>query len=203
MISDIKQLSNEKKQHFGMVLVGTVVVLVIVFMVVIRPTQASLAKLGDDIAAADKKYSDASKLVRGAEAEEEKLTRRETQLNAIEESMVTGDQNLWIRLTYEKFRTQAPYKVDIPNFPPPMMGSMEMIPDFPYKAATYRVSGTGFYHDLGKFLCDFENFFPYMRVLNMEITPEDELGTLNSGADRERLRFTFEINALIRPAKRN
>ena len=55
MISDIKQLSNEKKQHFGMVLVGTVVVLVIVFMVVIRPTQASLATLGDDIAAADKK----------------------------------------------------------------------------------------------------------------------------------------------------
>jgi len=94
--------------------------------------------------------------------------------------------------------------VEIPNFPPPVLGNMEMIPDFPYKAATYRVSGTAFYHDLGKFLSDFENSFPFMRVLNLEITPEDEMGTLNTGVDRERLRFSFELNTLIRPtAKRN
>lgn len=203
MISDIKQLSSTKKQHFGLVLVGTVLVLAGVYFAVIRPTQAGVAKLQDDIAAAEKKYVDASKLVRSAEAEEEKLGSREAQLNAIESGMVSGDQNLWIRLTYEKFRTQSPYKVEIPNFPPPATGAMEMIPEFPYKAATYRVSGTAFYHDLGKFLSDFENSFPYMRVLNLEITPDDELGSLSTGAERERLRFMFEINALIRPAKRN
>lgn len=204
MISDIKQLSSQKKQHFALVLVGTVLALSVTFFVIISPTNAGIAKLKGDLEAAEKKYSDAAKLVRSAEAEEGKLAAREIQLGAIESTMVSGDINLWIRLTYEKFRTQAPYKVEIPNFPPPVLGNMEMIPDFPYKAATYRVSGTAFYHDLGKFLSDFENFFPFMRVLNLEITPEDELGTLNTGVDRERLRFSFELNTLIRPtAKRN
>jgi len=204
MISDIKQLSNEKKQHFALVLIGTVLALSVVFFLVIRPANAGIAKLKGDLEAAEKKYNDAAKLVRSAEAEEEKLAAREAQLGAIESTMVSGDINLWIRLTYEKFRTQAPYKVEIPNFPPPVLGNMDMIPEFPYKAATYRVAGTAFYHDLGKFLSDFENFFPFMRVLNLEITPEDELGTLNTGVDRERLRFSFELNTLIRPtAKRN
>lgn len=204
IINDIKQLSNEKKQHLGLVLVGTVVALAVIFFLVIRPANAGITKLKGDLEAAEKKYNDAAKLVRSAEVEEAKLAARETQLSAIESSMVSGDQNLWIRLTYEKFRTQAPYKVEIPNFPPPAVGNMDMIPEFPYKAATYRVSGTGFYHDLGKFLSDFENFFPFIRVLNLEITPEDEQGTLNTGDDRERLRFSFELNTLMRPtAKRN
>lgn len=204
MINDFKQLSNEKKQHFILVLIGTVLALSVIFFVVIRPASASTAKLKGDLAAAEKKFSDAAKLVRSAEAEEEKLAAREAQLGAIESSMVSGDQNLWIRLTYEKFRTQAPYKVEIPNFPPPALGNMDMIPEFPYKAATYRVAGTAFYHELGKFLSDFENAFPFMRVLNLELTPEEEAGTLNTGVDRERLRFSFELATLIRPpAKRN
>ena len=204
MISDIKQLSNQKKQHFALVLIGTVLALSVTFFVVIRPTTASIAKLKGDLEAAEKKYADAAKLVRSADAEEGKLNARETQLGEIETGMVNGDQNLWIRLTYEQFRTQAPYKVEIPNFPPPQLGNMDMIPEFPYKAAAYRVSGTAFYHDLGKFLSDFENTFPYMRVLNLDLTPEDETGALNTGVDRERLRFSFDLHALIRTtAKRN
>ena len=203
MLNDIKQLSSAKKQHFALVIVGTVLVLSVIFFAVIRPAMTSLAKMQADTTAAEKTYSDAAKLVRSADIEEEKLGRREAQLNAIEEGMVSGDQNLWIRLTYEKFRTQAPYKVEIPNFPPPTVGNMEMIPDFPYKTASYRVAGTAFYHDLGKFLSDFENFFPYIRILNLEITPEDLLGTLNTGEDREKLKFSFEIRALVRQSKRN
>jgi len=43
-----------------------------------------------------------------------------------------------------------------------------------------------------------------MRVLNLDLTPEDETGALNTGVDRERLRFSFDLHALIRPtAKRN
>lgn len=205
MISDIKQLSPEKKQHLVAVAIGVVLVLVAIYFLLVRPAQASLAKIQVSITEAEKKYTDAAKLVKSADAEEEKLTRREEQLGAVEASMVAGDANLWIRLTYEKFRTQAPYKVEIPNFPPPFQGDMTMIPEFPYKAATYRVSGSAYYHDLGKFLADFENYFPYMRVLNLDLGPEESGATATSAAgdDREKLLFNFEVAALVKPPKKN
>lgn len=204
MFSQIKQLSPEKKQHLLGVCIGTVLVLAGIYFFVIRSAQASLAKIQVSIAEAEKKYSDAAKLVKSADAEEERLTRREEQLAAMESGMVTGDANLWIRLTYEKFRTQAPYKVEIPNFPPPAMGDMTMIPEFPYKSATYRVSGSAYYHDLGKFLSEFENYFPYLRVLNLDLGPEESnAATSVAGEDREKLVFNFEVAALVKPPKKN
>lgn len=204
MISDIKQLSPEKKQHLIGVCIGTVLVLALIYWFPIRSAQADLVKVQASIVEAEKKAADALKLVKSTEAEDEKRDRREEQLGAVEATMVTGDANLWIRLTYEKFRTQAPYKVEILNFPPPAMGDMVMIPDFPYKAATYRVTGNAHYHDLGKFLAEFENYFPYLRVLNLNIGPEGPGGTSTAtGDDQERLAFTFEVVALVKPGRKN
>ena len=206
MLNDIKQLSTEKKQHLLAVGIGTVVLLVVLYFVLIRPTQASRAKLQASVIEAEKKANDAIKLVKSTEAEEEKLTRREEQLAAVEATVVTGDPNLWIRQTYEKFRSQSPYKVEIPNFPPPALGEMVMIPEFPYKAATYRVRGSAYYHDLGKFLAEFENYFPYMRVMNLELSPEDAGATpagAGAGEEREKLIFSFEIAALVKPPKKS
>lgn len=207
MISDIKLLSPEKKQHLIVVCIGTALVLALIYWFPIRSAQDDLMKVQTSITEAEKKYAEAAKLVKSAEAEGEKLTRREEQLAAVEATMVTGDANLWIRLTYEKFRSQALYKVEIPNFPPPGMGDMVMFPDFPYKAAAYRVNGQAHYHDLGRFLADFENQFPYLRVLNLSLGPEGPGGTAvvmaTPGDDQERLAFTFEAVALVKPAKKN
>jgi hypothetical protein len=204
MINDIKQLSAEKKQHLIGVCIGTVLVLAGIYWFPIRSVKADLAGVQASIAEADKKQAAAMKLVKSAEAEIGKLSRREEQISAMEATMVAGDPNLWIRLTYEKFRTQAPYKVEIPNFPAPGMGDMQMIPDFPYKAATYRVVGQAFYHDFGKFLAEFENHFPYMRVMNLDLGPEGTGGlSVSGGEDQERLAFTFEVAALVKPAKKN
>ena len=40
-----------------------------------------------------------------------------------------------------------------------------------YQQASVNVSGTAYYDDLGKFLADFENHFPYMRVQNLNLEP--------------------------------
>lgn len=203
MINEIKQLSNEKKQHLAAVVMGTIMVLAAIYFLVIRSAQESVAKIHNEIAEAEKKYSEASKLVKSSDAEEEKLARREEQLAGIEAGMVAGDPNLWIRLTFDKFRAQAPYKVEIPNFPTPSMGDMAMIPEFPYKAATYRVTGSAYYHDLGKFLSEFENFFPYIRVLNLDLSPEEAATSTSAGDDREKLLFSFEIVVLVKPPKKS
>ena len=203
MISEIKALSAEKKQHLIAVGMGTVMFLAVVYFLLISPAQDALKKLGVQIAEAEKKYADADRLVKRTQAVHDEYDRLNEHLNGIETGMVTGDLVQWIRSIELKFRTQAPYKVEIPNLPFRGQGEMAMIPEFPYKAATYSFNGTAYYHDLGKYLADWENQFPYMRVLNLDLTPEDAAG-VNSGSDeRERLSFNFEVSALVKPPKRN
>ena len=37
---------------------------------------------------------------------------------------------------------------------------VNLLPNFPYKQATLTVAGTAHFHDLGRFLADFENQIP-------------------------------------------
>jgi len=202
MIADLKALSAEKKQHLAAVGMGTVLALVALYMLLIAPARQALAQLQTQTAEAEKKYTDADRLVRRGPAVQEELDRLEARLNSIEAGMVDSDPVQWIRSTEIKFRAQAPYAVDIPNFPFRGQGDMTMIPDFPYRAASYLFGGSAYYHDLGRYLADWENQFPYMRILNLEITPDDPGPFAATTDDRERLNFTFEVSVLVKPTKR-
>ncbi len=202
MIADLKALSAEKKQHLAAVGMGTVLALVALYMLLIAPARQALAQLQTQTAEAEKKYTDADRLVRRGPAVQEELDRLEARLNSIESGMVDSDPVQWIRSTEIKFRAQAPYAVDIPNFPFRGQGEMTMIPDFPYRAANYLFGGSAYYHDLGRYLADWENQFPYMRILNLEITPDDPGPFAAAADDRERLNFTFEVSVLVKPTKR-
>jgi len=203
MIADIKALSAEKKQHLVAVGMGTLLGICAVYFLLIGPAREALAKLHVQTAEVEKKYTDADRLVKRTQTVQEELEKLEERLAAIEAGMVDSDPVQWIRSTEIKFRSLAPYKVQIPNFPFRGQGEMGMIPDFPYKAANYLFSGTAYYHDLGRYLADWENHFPYIRVVNLEITPEDA-GPLNvaSEEERERLNFVFEVSVLVKPPKR-
>jgi hypothetical protein len=74
-----------------------------------------------------------------------------------------------------------------------------MFAKFPYRAAVFNVRGTAHYHDFGKFVADFENAYPYMRIQNFELEPS---AASNSTAqnDQEKLTFKMEIVALVNPA---
>lgn len=203
MISEIKALSAEKKQHLIAVGMGTVMALAVVYFLLISPAQEALKKLGAQIAEAEKKYADADRLVKRIQAVHDEYDHLNEHLNGIEVGMVTGDMVQWIRSTELKFRQAALYKVEIPNFPFRGQGEMAMIPEFPYKAATYSFTGTAYYHDLGKYLADWENQFPYMRVLSLDLGPEDAAGVNSASDEREKLSFNFEVSALVKPPKRN
>jgi hypothetical protein len=164
--------------------------------------QAQNAKLKDSAAAITRAQD---KLVQGKRRIEKEgqtqtdLENASSQLKAIENQMASGDLYSWVIVTLNKFRSA--YKVDIPSFTREQVGEVGVVPDFPYKAATFVVRGSAYYHDLGKFLADFENHFPFIRVQNLEIEP---LGTpaataTRSQVDQEKLSFKMEIVALIKP----
>jgi hypothetical protein len=57
--------------------------------------------------------------------------------------------------------------------------------------------GTALYRDFGRFIADFENKFPHMRVQNIEMEPAAQIAGANT--DPERLSFRLEIVALVNP----
>jgi hypothetical protein len=109
----------------------------------------------------------------------------------METDMASGDLYSWVINTVRQFK--APYRVDIPQFSP--LGpttDVNLLPSFPYKQTTFSVQGTAYYHDFGRFLADFENQFPHVRVLNLSLDLDA------TSQDPERLSFRMDIAALIR-----
>src|SRR5437660_554501 len=111
------------------------------------------------------RIEDAVKRVSQIEAE---LAESRKQLAAMEEDMASGDLYSWVINTLRKFK--ADYKVEIPQ----MSGitapaEMTLIPSFPYKQVSITVMGSAHYHELGRFVADFENQFPHLRLINLGI----------------------------------
>lgn len=107
-----------------------------------------------------------------------------------------NDMYSWLIQTLNNFRLA--YKVEIPQFGRELPAEVGIFPKFPYQAALFHIKGSAHYHEYGKFLADFENAFPYIRVQNIELYPAAE--TLSGSADsRERLNFNMELITLVRP----
>ena len=75
---------------------------------------------------------------------------------------------------------------------------MGIFPKFPYKAAVFNVRGVAYFHDLGRFLADFENSFPFARVQNVEMEVAGSSAATGT-SDTEKLSFRMEIVTLINP----
>ena len=76
----------------------------------------------------------------------------------------------------------------------PVAGAVTLLPAFPYNQLSVSVNGTAYYEDLGKFLADFENRFPCMRIQNLNLEP----GYGPNADDREKLTFHMDIISLTR-----
>ena len=87
-------------------------------------------------------------------------------LTQAESDMASGDPASWIYNTIRNFKAQ--YKVDIAVNGQLAMGDVDLLPKFPYKQLKVTVGGTAYYHDLGKFIADFENTYPHARIANLD-----------------------------------
>jgi hypothetical protein len=106
--------------------------------------------------------------------------------------MASGDLYSWTYDTIRRFK--QPYKVEIPEIGHPTIGEMDLLPSFPYKQIRLALNGTGYYHDVGKFISDFENNFPHSRVVNLIVEP-----AFGSDPSNEKLSFRMDVIALVKP----
>lgn len=190
----MKNLSNEKRKQLFLVVLLTAGAMIGTAYGLIKPEFQKREKLVQARRAEERRLQQMKQTIENADQIEAQLCETKKQLDRIEEGMASGDLYSWAINTIRQFKLA--YKVEIPQFSQ-IDGprEMSMLANFPYKQATITIGGSASFYDFGKFVSDFENQFPYARVLNVTLEP---IGGLASG-DREKLSFKLQIAALVKP----
>jgi Tfp pilus assembly protein PilO len=180
--------NKQKRNQLAITVVAVILAVAGLGFGVIRPQYAKLAAIRRDTAETQNKWRDNDRLIQQSMSSASNLANLSFQLSSNENDMATGDIYAWTLDTVRHFK--ASYKVELPEIGQPSLGPVDIIPGFPYQQLRFNISGTGYYHDIGKFIADFENRYPHMRVVNLDMTP--------IGSDTEKLSFRADIVALVK-----
>lgn len=191
----MKKLPKDKRDKIILIGMGTTVVVAGLWYSVIVAQQNTLKTIGALRETQQAKVENAERLARSVDEIEMRMRETSGRLQAVEKSMAAGDMYSWVIATINRFKEG--YNVDIPQYSRETIEDVGLLPRFPYRAAKFQIRGTALYRDLGRFVADLENKFPYMRVQNLEIEPVGQAAGAND--DPERLSFRVEIVALVNP----
>ncbi|MGO8764317.1 MAG: hypothetical protein ACLQSR_04175 [Limisphaerales bacterium] len=158
----------------------------------IRPAFASIKSIKSDTISKRQQLQKIEDAIGKQPATLAQLQNESATLAEAEKDMATGDPNGWIYDTIRGFKSQ--YKMDISIASSTHTEDVDMLAKFPYRQLRVTVNGTAFYHDLGKFIANFENNYPHGRICNLLIHPANE-----SGDNAEKLSFSMDIIELIKP----
>jgi hypothetical protein len=209
------KLSKAQRDQLVMVIVGTVAVGAALWYFVVNDRDQALAQTRTKAAQTRDKLSKGDDLLRKAETISETLQSQSNKLWAIESGLAPDrDAYSWVITNLNSYvnnwkaqeasepnvpaktviNTALPHEVNITSCSPPDVVEKGLIPHFPYRWATFHVKGLAYFHDLGKFISDFENAYPYFRVQNLDIAPSSGVN-----AEPEKLNFSFDIVSPIQP----
>jgi hypothetical protein len=191
----MKNLPKEKRDRLILIVLGTVVSLGLLWYLLIRAQEQSIKAIAQKTVEQKDKVGRAQHLISSKAEIEKNLVVAAQKLKVVEAGMASGDMYSWVILTINKFK--ADRNVDIPQFSREIPTDVGLLPRFPYKAALFHLRGAAYFHDFGKFLADFENAFPYIRVQNVELEPAGSSAT--STGEPEKLGFRIEIVTLVNP----
>jgi hypothetical protein len=192
----MSKLSKDKRDKIILVGIVTAAASAAIWLLVIKSqnetlknARAEVIKSRDQLKRGQTTLTTQAQINESFEKAAEKLKQRESTMAA------PNDMYSWLIQTLNSFRNG--YRVDIPQFGRELPSEVGIFPKFPYRAALFNVKGSAYFHDFGKFLADFENAFPYIRVQNIELESEVESGGNRDAS--EKLNFKMELLTLVRP----
>ncbi len=188
----MKRLSREKRNQLITVILVTLAILALIGFGLIRPQYDSLSKIAKDRKVAASKLQSIKHAITNSEAIANEWNETTSALAHTEEDMASGDPYSWTYDTIRHFKQS--YKVEIPEIGQPTTGESDLLPSFPYKQIQFAINGTVYYHDLGKFIADFENSFPHSRMVRLVVEP-----AASTDSNSEKLSFNMEIITLVKP----
>lgn len=188
----MKKISRDKRNQLIIVAFVTLAVLGLIYFGLIQPQYDSLAKIAKAKKTAVDKLVSIRNTITNATVVSKDLSEATATLAHTEEDMATGDLYSWTYDTIRRFKQQ--YQVEIPEIGHPTVSDVDVLPAFPYKQIRFSINGTAYYHDMGKFIADFENNFPHARMVNLIIEPSP-----TADGSSEKLSFRMDIVALVKP----
>jgi Tfp pilus assembly protein PilO len=189
----MKKLPPAKRNQLIIVILATIGLLCAVYFLLIQTEKQQNIKLAHDTNDRRAELDKITKSIKQASLTDQNLIDITSQLEHAEDDVVTGDVFEWMFDTIRRFK--ANYHVDIPNISQPTTSEVDLIAGIPYKQVRVSLSGTAYYHDLGKFISDFENNFPHIRMVNLSIEPSNGGGP---AASPEKLTFRVDVVALVK-----
>jgi Tfp pilus assembly protein PilO len=186
-------LSPQKRNKLIQLGVVTLAMVIAMWFTLIGPAQRQFAqkeKIKNDLT---QKLAAKKQIIERGERIKTDLQKASSELRVIEDEMVTGDPFLWIIKTTHAF--EIPNKIDIAKADPPQSVDSNLSKKAPYKALSFAFTGTANYHDLGTFLARFENAYPYVRILRLDVEPAGPPAYYE-----EKLSFLVEVCVLVKPA---
>jgi Tfp pilus assembly protein PilO len=192
----MSKISKEKRDKIILIGMGTVVACVAIYFLLINAQKNTLNRVNDEARKSREQLETGQRVVKSQAAVKQEYAAARESLRQRESAMASpSDMYLWQIETLNRFR--AGRNVEIPQFGREMPGNVQVFPKFPYNAATFNIRGSAHFHDFGKFLADFENAFPYIRVQNLVLEPAS--GDQEKSESREKLSFRMELLTLVRP----
>jgi hypothetical protein len=180
--------NRQKKNQFLATAAGTVIVVVLLGIFLVRPQYTKLTYIKKQTADMQAHLKSIEGLIQESNASSNQLSAITATLSAQETDMATGDIYAWAVDNMRHFKSN--YRVDVPEIGQPSVADVDLFTTFPYKQFKFSLHGAGYYHDIGKFIADLEDKFPHMRVVNLQMAP--------AGVDGEKLSFSMDIVALVK-----
>ena len=191
----MKALPKDKRDKMILVAIITAALSAAIWLLLINPQRQTLRAVRADIQKSDEQLTRGNATLKTQETVDTQFEAATRALQQRETAMAApNDMYSWLIQTLNTFR--ANYRVDIPQFGRELPAEVGIFPKFPYRAALFSVRGTAHYHDFGKFLADFENAFPFIRIQNIELVPAAPESSREAG---EKLNFRMELLTLVRP----
>jgi Tfp pilus assembly protein PilO len=191
-----KRRSSARRRNFLLLMIVFAAACGAVWFTLIDGPRAALKKQQQARSETQTALDRSRKQVNDAARAKDALEANQRRLDELEAKMPVGDPYRWLVKAFGEF--PAASRVTIVNIDAPHVSESTIYPKVPYKAATFSLAGTGFYHDFGAFLAELENEFPHMRVRRLELSPAYP-GTADS-AEAEKLDFQIELLVLFKPA---
>lgn len=211
----MNKLSKDKRDKLILIILFSVGISAVLYYLVIMVQQEMIADFATRTANRQAKLDQAEGIKKRRERFHENLAEQRKILNAKQADMPRPDQDhLWFINLMEERRRIYGLNVEEVRTPEPTMAGV--LPEFPFRAVALSVTMSGRFTDFGRFLADFENSFPYMRVELTSITPEvrsrvterapgaapqtaTEISALPPPPEgTDRLRFNFRVIALLK-----
>jgi Tfp pilus assembly protein PilO len=187
----MNRLSKDHKQKLLLAGLATAVTIAGLWFTLISAQRSGLKKLAAEKTSALQKLQQVETTVKNADQVEIELREAAARLAEFEQGVASGDPYIWMIETIRQFK--APHPIEIRQFSPIVVATNTLLPRFPYRQATMTITGSGYYHDIGRFVSDFENHYPQVRLQNLLIEQQPL-----SSEDREKLFFKIDVIALIK-----